>query len=58
MQHAVAGEGLQQHAGHADRQALLREGALKTTGAVWLKAVRDRKLYGAMHGKDARESTP
>ena len=58
MQHEVAGEGLQQHAGHADRQALLREGVLETTGAVWLKAVCDRKLYVVMHGKDARESTP
>ena len=57
-QHAVAGEDPQHHAGHADRLASLGEGALGNTGAVWLEAVRDKKIYGATNGENARQSTP
>ena len=58
MQHAVAGEGHQQHAGQADRQVPLGEGAPGNTGAVWLEAVCDKKTYGATYGENARQSTP
>ena len=53
----VPGEGHHQHAGHADRQATLGEGALGNNRAVWREAACTRKFNGATHGDNARATS-
>ena len=49
--HGVAGEGVHQHAGQANRLAQLGEGALEGNGAVCVEADCGEKSTGEIVGK-------